>query len=299
MQNELNTHGLIKMKTLAEHGAAFAPVVSSSRLAWNGFKAERYFIPDLQEPANKYYENHIVGITLGGAFKSNVPVTGGRRDVSHPQGATLLYPAEFPHIGHDASQMDLLLVYLEPSFVERAAKDLTGGRHVEIVPHFKLEDEFVKNLGLYLLEETEAGGAHGKIYAESLAAALAVRLIKNYSAQNLPVRDCKGGLAPRKLNLLIEYINENLHGDLGLEELADICGLNIYHFARMFKISTGMPPHQYVVKQRIETAKYLLKNSKLPMMEICLQVGFQSQNHFTTLFRKHTGATPKQYRNSL
>lgn len=94
----------------------------------------------------------------------------------------------------------------------------------------------------------------------------------------------------------MEYINENLERDLTLSEIAASVGMSSYHFARTFKQATGLPPHQYLIKLRLENAKRLLAQTNLAIAEIAYRVGFASQSHFTTLFRKHVGTTPKAYR---
>jgi AraC family transcriptional regulator len=97
----------------------------------------------------------------------------------------------------------------------------------------------------------------------------------------------------------IAYINDHLDRNLSLAELAALVQMSPYYFASLFKQSTGLAPHQYITKCRIERAKQLLKKRELTIMEICQQVGFQSQSHFTRVFRKHTATTPKAYRQLL
>lgn len=111
------------------------------------------------------------------------------------------------------------------------------------MPQLKLNDAFVINAALHLLEEVEAGGLCGKLYAESLATALAVRLIKLYSVEQPFVRRYKGGLSKFNLRLTVEFINENLSENLSLSALAELCGLSQYHFARAFNQSIGLAPH--------------------------------------------------------
>jgi len=83
---------------------------------------------------------------------------------------------------------------------------------------------------------------------------------------------------------------------LTLTELAAVVGMNPHHFCRAFKQSTGCPPHRYVLNRRVERAKRLLTEDHLPLAEIGLTVGFQNQSHFTTVFHRLTGVTPKTYR---
>jgi AraC family transcriptional regulator len=95
---------------------------------------------------------------------------------------------------------------------------------------------------------------------------------------------------------VIEYIQQNLDQDLTLAELAALVYMSPYHFARLFKRSTGVPPHRFVVRQRITRACAILATPELSITQISRMVGFRSPSHFTTVFRRVTGITPKGYR---
>lgn len=93
------------------------------------------------------------------------------------------------------------------------------------------------------------------------------------------------------------YISEHFAQDLSVERLAKIAGLSQYHFIRVFKRETGFTPHEYLVRTRLNTARYLLKNTRLPVKDICYRTGFSSESVFCSAFRKHTGIPPEKYRN--
>src|SRR5258707_1815610 len=94
----------------------------------------------------------------------------------------------------------------------------------------------------------------------------------------------------------IEYIQQNLDHELTLAELAGLVYMSPYHFARLFKRSTGMPPHRFVIRQRITRACAILATPELSITQISRMVGFRTPSHFTTVFRGVTGITPKGYR---
>ena len=81
-----------------------------------------------------------------------------------------------------------------------------------------------------------------------------------------------------------------------LTDLAAVARMSQFHFSRLFKQSMGMSAHQYILQQRVERAKQLLKHSKVAIAEIALQCGFNSQSHLGKYFRKFTGVTPSKYR---
>lgn len=94
----------------------------------------------------------------------------------------------------------------------------------------------------------------------------------------------------------ISYINEHLTEDISVPMLATKVGLSQYHFIRSFKKETGFTPHEYIIHTRINTAKYLLKNTELPIKEICFQSGFSCESVFCNSFKQHLQITPIQYR---
>lgn len=106
----------------------------------------------------------------------------------------------------------------------------------------------------------------------------------------------KGGLAPALRRRVQEYIDQHLAEPLALGELAALAALSEYHFARMFRSSFGMPPHQYLLARRLEQACRLLRGSRLPLGEIALACGFSSASHFANRFRAALGGTPGEYR---
>ena len=264
-KKQLQANGSNKLNSAAEFELTLAPVCTSEKLGWRGFRLERYFIAAEKPRAEKMYSSHLIGIALGGKIKNVFSGAGdGRRTVSYQTGDALLCPAGFAHTSYEPRESDLLLIYLEPEFIERAARDLIVGEKIEIAPQLKLADPFISDAGKHLLHEAEAGGTTGVLYAESLMTAIAVKLIKNYSTARLLPAQFKGGLAKHKLRRVVEYINENLGENLSLNALARLCDLSVAHFASVFKQSTGFAPHRFVNLRRIERGRELLENSSPP-----------------------------------
>lgn len=106
----------------------------------------------------------------------------------------------------------------------------------------------------------------------------------------------RGGLAPFNLRRVMEFVEGNLTEPLSVDQLAQQASLSPFHFARSFKHSTGMTPHQYVTERRMRHAKRMLSDFQMKLAEVGKQAGFSSQSRFTTVFRKHVGLTPGEYR---
>lgn len=104
------------------------------------------------------------------------------------------------------------------------------------------------------------------------------------------------GLAPGRLEQVLDYIDAHLSERLEIDTLARVAALSPFHFARMFKVSTGLAPHAFVTKRRVAVATALLRDTDLPLREIYARAGFKTQSHFTSVCRRTVGATPAAYR---
>ena len=124
--------------------------------------------------------------------------------------------------------------------------------------------------------------------------ALTINLLRDYGGK-LKIPTYEGGLSGRQLLQVTDYINDCLTLTIKVQDLAKLIGISRFHFSRLFKQTTGMSPHQYVMQQRIELAKQLLKQD-LSIADIALECGFNSHSHLGKYFRAMTGMTPKTYR---
>jgi AraC-like DNA-binding protein len=114
-----------------------------------------------------------------------------------------------------------------------------------------------------------------------------------------PVPRSRGGLPPRALRRVREYIEAHLDERISIDSLAGIADLSMFHFARAFKQSEGVTPHDYLVQRRIKRAMELLAGTDLPLSEIALAVGFTDQSHCARRFREYVGICPRDYRWSM
>ena len=130
----------------------------------------------------------------------------------------------------------------------------------------------------------------------SLEGDLAQEIVDAYLSATLAPIEVVGGLPPRRLQRVFSHIRENIARDLSVSELAQVVGMSQYYFSKLFKTSTGTTPHQYVMRQRVERAQELLREGGTALVEVTKRVGFETQSHFTSVFRHLVGVTPKRYR---
>lgn len=143
-----------------------------------------------------------------------------------------------------------------------------------------------------------AAGTDGVILAEQCLAGLLDHLVAHYNAFRLRARPLSGGLSPRHRHLVLAAIEADLAEKLTIARLAELVGLSPYHFARMFKISFGTGPAQFILRMRLERVKRLLATN-LSLADVGAAAGFSQQSHMTTHFSKLTGLTPARYRRAL
>ena len=193
---------------------------------------------------------------------------------------------------------ELTLIYLHPSFLASAINDSIENNHLEIRDHFSLiNDTLIREVGVIFRHLCNSEIAVERLYIENLANLLAVHLLGKYLNYNLKPHSYKK-LSQQKLKRIYEYIEINLDRKITLSDLAKIAGVGKFYFCRLFKTSVDLTPYQYVLQQRVERAKRLLRHSNLPICDISLECGFSSQSHLTKHFRNMVNSSPMNYRKS-
>ena len=109
----------------------------------------------------------------------------------------------------------------------------------------------------------------------------------------------RGGIPPRVLRRICDYIDANLEESISLDQLAKLAGFSKYHFTRIFKQATGLPPHAYLLKRRADRACELLSDTNMPIAEVAIAAGFSNQSHLTCRFRDQLRMTPRAFRWNL
>lgn len=279
----------------------------ASQSSQQGFHVAHYRLPAHETPVYSP-EQYIIGIHLDRS--ETVEQWWADQHFSKENlvyGDISIYPAHCPQRQRWNETTDFIEIYLAPELFTKAADEVFQSDCINETPHLTIRDPLIQQLGLTLkadldanrADQTDRSFSSSRLYTESIANLLVVHLLKHYFIPNHNLQDSRDRLSQRKLKAVMRYIHDNLEQDLELNELASVAEMGTHYFASLFKQSTGQPPHQYVTTCRIEKAKALLINRQLPIAEVCYQVGFQCQSHFTKVFRKHTGMTPGRYREAL
>jgi AraC family transcriptional regulator len=205
-----------------------------------------------------------------------------------------------PHLGGvwELKARDTALVIgLKLRVLERVAEDSgSDPSRLRIYNRFQARDTQIEHIGWALRAEMESGYASGRAYMDGLATGLASRIVRNHSSLARPSRATKAAMPGRKLKVILGYIEDNLGRDLGLEEIAGVAGLSVSHFKSVFRKSLGVPPHQYLIRRRVERAATQLRKGRTPIGQIALENGFCHQSHLALHTRRVLGLTPQELR---
>lgn len=272
-------------------------LLSSQPGQWNGIYLSYYQHPPYEIPET-VSRQHLVIVHL------EVPIQAEQRIGTRFQkeyfqaGSVLLIPAHTPHYACWDTEHRYLILSLDPTAFLNTGLSASDGNIAELVPHFATAAPLIHGIGLALKAELESNNLGGRLYADSLSTALFTHLLRHYSAQKLILPAQKGGLPTYRLKQVIEYIDTYLDRDLALADLAAVAQLSPNYFMHLFKQSTGLTPHRYVIQQRVERAKQLLIEGKLAIADIALQVGFAHQSHLNRHFKRWVGVTPRVFLNN-
>jgi AraC family transcriptional regulator len=289
-----------------------SPIIFQKQAEWSSVltvKRARVADGELHETAP---ETHEITVTLAGNLTTRRQASNGKRRLQESGAGNFCLNAAGQFLSARwRNNFEYLMINLDPAHFERFARenDFRGKAEFteSVPPGNKRSDPLIEHIGLALISAASvnnngevAGGSDsraGRLYFDSLAQTLMLHLLKNYTATpETSFADYRGGLPAYKLRRVEEFVRENLDRDLTLAEMAEAANLSQYHFARAFRQTTGITPHEFLMRKRIEFAKDLLAHSNLPIVEISHRAGFKNQSHFTNLFRKLNALTPKVWR---
>ena len=206
-----------------------------------------------------------------------------------------ILPPALPHSLADRPGSNTLIFSIAAPFFNQVAHALGCDDRALVEPH-ATADPLIREVGNAVELDVRSGRPPDAGYTESLAAVLAAHVARKYATAQSAIAAASGGLAPHKLRCVRKHVCEHLGETIRVDQLAEAVHLSPFHFARMFKQSTGQSPHLYVLMQRIERAKELLAETDTALVDVAAEVGFRTQGHFTGAFHRYAGFTPRAFR---
>lgn len=189
-----------------------------------------------------------------------------------------------------------------PVKVLDAIADEVGAPHIDELryePGVGMDDPVVWHLISALLPSLAKPEEASTVFVDHVALALADHVARTYGGMADARRVPRGGLAPWQERRVKELLRSDLSGEMSLTRLAAECGLSVRHFSRAFRQSTGVPPHRWLLKLRVERAKELLRKPSLSLTDVALSCGFSDQSHFTRVFTAMVGLSPGHWRRNV
>jgi AraC family transcriptional regulator len=269
---------------------------------WPGVKLEHHLLPPL-EVQDVITTAYTISLQLSNPITIESSNGDRLQTMQFVPDDVCIFPVHLPLSARWRQSLEVIIVALEPEFMAQMVPD--GGKVDPAAMLLQLgqKDPFIKAVCLALHHELQQGCPGGRLYGETMGMALSVHLLTHYSTvapqlSNHRV-DANHELSSRRLSQIVDHIQAHLDGDMSLSTLAALLDMSPHYFCHLFKRVMGLPPHQYVIQQRAERARLLLKRRDRTIADIALECGFGNQSHLTKQFKKLYGITPKKYRDTI
>ena len=270
-----------------------AVTAASDDLGWNGVWLRGYRYTGLDVVVPPVSDFTIISYRRGATFMERRYEGAWTKTHCAPGDVSLLTRSQRSH-WHWTEEIDVSHVYLTENLVSRVCAEVTDRcvADVQLRDVLKSHDPIVTAAVAAITREAQEQPLGSGLYVEAVATQLAVHLLRTYAAVTFREPSGKGRLSPAQVRRLTGYIDSRLQEQLHLETLAAVAGMGVWTFARHFRESFGRTPHAYVIERRIDRARRLLAQSRLPIKEVASVCGFADQAHMTRVFQTHLRTTP-------
>jgi AraC family transcriptional regulator len=247
-------------------------------------------VPEHEHPT------HFLSLFTSGRVRAEWTTEGRRRSADHGPGTLYLLPAGSRDLASWSALSSRILLVMEPRFLAGVLDETAHLADVELRTNFSFQDRHIVTVLRALYADLEDGSPAGPLYGQSLSVALGHYLIRRYATRTSPDREYRSGMPAVRLNRVMDFIRQNYAKQTRLWELADLAGMSPHYFCELFKKSTGISPYQYALRCRMDRAKEFLRSPQFTVGQVAAATGFVDQSHFTKVFRRMVGATPRQFR---
>jgi AraC family transcriptional regulator len=271
-------------------------LLSSVPFGWRGVIVEWHRLPP-RELSQHYVTGHGISVNTGArpvAFGWNGP-KGWRDSVINPGESHLLTQGEL-NTPRWLQTFDEISIVLQPQFVADVVRDGLPADRIEFATQRSVADSIIACYATAFQSELAADAPKGRLYADALTIGLVLHLLARYGVAKVKAPAPRGKLNAFQLRKVVDFIDSNLSEDVSLPALAQQAHVSAFHFARLFRRTVGVSPHQFVLRQRVQKAIGLMKSGNLSLAQVAAESGFHDQPHFTRAFRTVAGTTPAAYR---
>lgn len=261
-----------------------------------------YFEADPDTMPTRAFDQHHILISLKEEPHRVENWRGGQhRDFIFHKNEIVVTPAGLTSGWRWHARSKCIVITLDPvrleTFTQTELGLLLTEQQLHDLPQF--QDVDITQAAVMLLEALRLGGAASEVMFESLARVFLVKLVQKYGDQRSDAVLFSKAFTAQHYKRVLDYVADNYEKQIQIEDIARQAGLSASHFSRLFKLTIGDTPHQFLMRYRIERAAGLLADKARPMIDIALACGFSDQPHFSRVFREFRGVTPKAYRKAL
>ncbi|WP_394777742.1 helix-turn-helix domain-containing protein [Undibacterium sp.] len=283
------------VKTRAKEKFTPGTIALQDHNRWPGIRLEHWKNDASEDLPESVLFQHGITVNLEALTWCETYWSGHRPVESRLQPGDIgIFPAGMAYSAKARGSWNGLILGIAPEYMQSIAQGL-GITQIEMTPHIGMQDGFMLHAAHALARDIREQSPFGPMYGEAIAVALATHMVRHY-ASDLRKHASPSALALHKRERMREFVMDQLQESVTLAEMAAFMQMDVYSFARWFKTEFGVPPHQYILRARIDRSKGLLQTTALPVAEVALRCGFYSQSHFTTAFRRYVGVAPRAYR---
>jgi AraC family transcriptional regulator len=289
---------LVDKKTGKRRPAAPAGslLLTSAPFGWRGIIVERHRLPPAELPEQSVI-GHGISVNVGAqptSFAWTRSRNGWDDKPTAPGHCRLLTHGE-SHPSRWFQTYDEISLVIDPRFVADVVEDGLPPHRIEFVSRPSVTDSVIIDYANTFHAELALGAPNGVLYAETLTVGLVLHLLANHGVAKPKLPSPRGKLNSVQLRSVLECIASQLADDVSLMTLAKRARISPFHFARLFRATVGVPPHQFVSRLRLEKAVGLMKAGKMTLAHIAAECGFHDQPHFTRAFYGVFRTTPAVY----
>lgn len=272
------------------------PILSSRELNWPNIQFDHYHHHPYNLPEHCHSKHLLIVFLSKGKVERHLGNEQRTEDIL--PGDVVIIPANTIHRASWQSKINFILLSIEPNFAIDLARTTTYSSVVKVLPQFATQDRLIYGISLALKTQLEYESHSCYSYACILFNAIAVHLFRKYSESHKLTEDYSNNTSiKQRLQIALDYIEQNLGEKLTLDVLAEKVNINKYYLCRLFAKHLNITPRQYIIKQRIAKAEQLLKQEpSMQIIDIALKCGFASHSHFIRQFNRNAGMSPKTYR---
>jgi len=271
-------------------------LVSSAPFGWRGIIVEQHRLPPAELPEHSVI-GHGISVNVG-AQPTSFAWTRGRDGwddrPTTPGHCRILTHGE-SHASRWFQTYNEVSLIIDPRFAADVVQDGLPTDRIAFVTRHSVADSVIVDYATTFRTELAADAPNGLLYAETLTVGLVLHLLANYGVAKPKVPSPCGKLTSFQLRSVVDFIRSHLDKDISLIALADRAHISPFHFARLFRATLGLPPHQFVLQLRLRQAARLIKAGQLTLAQIAVACGFHDQPHFTRTFHKAFRMTPARY----